>query len=207
MIWNRMHRAVRAVLLGADPLQHRHAAVALVQDDARRTCWLLFVIALVVNVGMWLERFVIVVTSLHRDFLPSSWGMYYPTSGTGRRSSARSVVPGAAVPVHSLPADDFDLRDAHAAAAGARSRGVRRAMRTEYVEDRRDSLRPDGRIRTIPTRWWRPRAGRARTGYRQMDAYTPFPIEELAEALDLHHNPLPLIVLIGGIVGRRAAGS
>jgi Ni/Fe-hydrogenase subunit HybB-like protein len=39
----------------------------------------LFVISLVVNVGMWLERFVIVVTSLHRDFLPSSWGMYYPT--------------------------------------------------------------------------------------------------------------------------------
>ncbi len=39
----------------------------------------LFVIALVVNIGMWLERFVIVVTSLHRDFLPSSWGMYMPT--------------------------------------------------------------------------------------------------------------------------------
>jgi Ni/Fe-hydrogenase subunit HybB-like protein len=39
----------------------------------------LFSIAMVVNVGMWLERFVIVVTSLHRDFLPSSWGMYYPT--------------------------------------------------------------------------------------------------------------------------------
>jgi Ni/Fe-hydrogenase subunit HybB-like protein len=40
---------------------------------------ILFCMALVVNVGMWLERFVIVVTSLHRDFLPSSWGMY---SGT-----------------------------------------------------------------------------------------------------------------------------
>jgi Ni/Fe-hydrogenase subunit HybB-like protein len=39
----------------------------------------LFAIAMVVNVGMWLERFVIVVTSLSRDFLPSSWGMYYPT--------------------------------------------------------------------------------------------------------------------------------
>ena len=39
----------------------------------------LFAIALAVNVGMWLERFVIVVTSLHRDFLPSSWGMYRPT--------------------------------------------------------------------------------------------------------------------------------
>ena len=39
----------------------------------------LFVISLVVNVGMWLERFIIIVTSLHRDFLPSSWGMYAPT--------------------------------------------------------------------------------------------------------------------------------
>jgi molybdopterin-containing oxidoreductase family membrane subunit len=39
----------------------------------------LFLISIVVNVGMWLERFVIVVTSLHRDFLPSSWDMYYPT--------------------------------------------------------------------------------------------------------------------------------
>jgi molybdopterin-containing oxidoreductase family membrane subunit len=40
---------------------------------------LLFVLSIVVNVGMWLERYVIIVTSLHRDFLPSSWGMY---SGT-----------------------------------------------------------------------------------------------------------------------------
>jgi len=39
----------------------------------------LFVIALIVNVGMWLERFVIVVTSLARDFMPSSWDTYSPT--------------------------------------------------------------------------------------------------------------------------------
>jgi molybdopterin-containing oxidoreductase family membrane subunit len=45
----------------------------------RTTPLLLFMVAMVVNVGMWLERYVIVVTSLHRDFLPSSWGMY---SGT-----------------------------------------------------------------------------------------------------------------------------
>jgi len=38
-----------------------------------------WIIAMFVNVGMWLERFVIVVTSLHRDFLPSSWGMYHGT--------------------------------------------------------------------------------------------------------------------------------
>jgi molybdopterin-containing oxidoreductase family membrane subunit len=45
----------------------------------RSTPAFLFVVAMFVNVGMWLERFVIVVTSLHRDFLPSSWGMYAGT--------------------------------------------------------------------------------------------------------------------------------
>ncbi len=39
----------------------------------------MLIIAILVNVGMWFERFVIVVTSLHRDFLPSSWGNYIPT--------------------------------------------------------------------------------------------------------------------------------
>jgi molybdopterin-containing oxidoreductase family membrane subunit len=39
----------------------------------------LFTISLIVNMGMWLERFVIVVISLSRDFVPSIWNMYYPT--------------------------------------------------------------------------------------------------------------------------------
>ncbi len=38
-----------------------------------------FIISIFVNIGMWFERFVIIVTSLHRDFLPSSWTMYHPT--------------------------------------------------------------------------------------------------------------------------------
>ncbi|MCA1816428.1 MAG: polysulfide reductase NrfD [Acidobacteria bacterium] len=52
---------------------------ALWFQRVRRSVPLLFVISIVVNVGMWTERYVIVVTSLHRDFMPSSWGMY---SGT-----------------------------------------------------------------------------------------------------------------------------
>jgi molybdopterin-containing oxidoreductase family membrane subunit len=39
----------------------------------------LFVIAIIVNIGMWLERFIIIITSLHRDFMPSAWGRYAPT--------------------------------------------------------------------------------------------------------------------------------
>ncbi len=42
------------------------------------TFWL-FVVSMFINVGMWLERFIIVVGSLHRDYMPSSWDMYYPT--------------------------------------------------------------------------------------------------------------------------------
>jgi Ni/Fe-hydrogenase subunit HybB-like protein len=52
---------------------------ALWSAKIRRNVAALFVISLIVQMGMWLERFVIVVTSLHRDFMPSVWGMYYPT--------------------------------------------------------------------------------------------------------------------------------
>jgi hypothetical protein len=38
-------------------------------------------------------------------------------------------------------------------------------------------------------------------GYKKLDAYSPFPIEEISDALHLHHNKLPLMVLIGGILG------
>jgi Ni/Fe-hydrogenase subunit HybB-like protein len=46
---------------------------------ARRNVLLLFVLSLIINLGMWLERVTIVVQSLHRDFLPSSWGLFVPT--------------------------------------------------------------------------------------------------------------------------------
>ena len=73
-------RAVlRRVYWIAHPLQRRSTPQALWFKRVRTNVPALFVIALIVNIGMWLERFVIVVTSLHRDFLPSSWGMYQPT--------------------------------------------------------------------------------------------------------------------------------
>jgi Ni/Fe-hydrogenase subunit HybB-like protein len=46
---------------------------------ARRSVPVIFALSILINVGMWFERFVIIVTSLHRDFLPSSWAMYWPT--------------------------------------------------------------------------------------------------------------------------------
>jgi len=78
MILNRM----------TGPYAHMYWALIVCNVIAPNTLWIkslrtsvpyLFLMSLVVSVGMWLERYVIIVTSLHRDFLPSSWGMY---SGT-----------------------------------------------------------------------------------------------------------------------------
>jgi Ni/Fe-hydrogenase subunit HybB-like protein len=78
MIWNRL----------TGPYAPVYWALLLCNVVIPQSLWLrrvrssvpmLFVVSLIVNVGMWLERFIIVVTSLHRDFLPSAWGRYAPT--------------------------------------------------------------------------------------------------------------------------------
>lgn len=46
----------------------------------RTTPWIMMIVAILVNVGMWFERFVIIVISLSRDYLPSNWGSYRPTA-------------------------------------------------------------------------------------------------------------------------------
>jgi molybdopterin-containing oxidoreductase family membrane subunit len=78
MIKNRM----------AGPYAWSYWALILCNVVAPNTLWskrlrtsvpFLFFVSIVVSIGMWLERFVIIVTSLHRDFLPSSWGLYAGT--------------------------------------------------------------------------------------------------------------------------------
>jgi molybdopterin-containing oxidoreductase family membrane subunit len=78
MVWNRI----------AGPYRYHWAALILSNVLVPQLLWwkkvrgsvaALFIISIVVNIGMWLERFVIIVVSLHRDFLPSSWGTYTGT--------------------------------------------------------------------------------------------------------------------------------
>ncbi len=52
----------------------------------------MFVVSILINIGMWFERFIIIVLSLNRDYLPSSWG---PTSGRPSSTSASSPGPSA----------------------------------------------------------------------------------------------------------------
>jgi molybdopterin-containing oxidoreductase family membrane subunit len=78
MITNRM-RGPYAPIYWSLMLCNIAAPQLLWFKRVRSTPKALFGIAVIVSIGMWLERYVIIVTSLHRDFLPSSWGMY---SGT-----------------------------------------------------------------------------------------------------------------------------
>ena len=78
MIYNRMHGPY-AGYYWALILCNGLAPQLLWFKKIRQNLLVLWLISIVVSIGMWLERFVIVVTSLHRDFLPSSWGMYQPS--------------------------------------------------------------------------------------------------------------------------------
>jgi molybdopterin-containing oxidoreductase family membrane subunit len=78
LLWNRLH----------GPYAFFYYLLLICNIGSPQLLWIrklrtssvgLFLVSLVILVGMWLERFVIVVMSLHRDFLNSSWGMYYPT--------------------------------------------------------------------------------------------------------------------------------
>jgi molybdopterin-containing oxidoreductase family membrane subunit len=70
------------------PYAHTYKLLILCNCLAVQSLWykpfrtnvlLLFGLSIVINIGMWLERYVIVVTSLHRDFDPSAWGIYHGT--------------------------------------------------------------------------------------------------------------------------------
>ena len=178
---NRDDRPVRVGVLGADPLQHRRSRRLLWFRRVRTNVPVLFIIALIVNIGMWLERFVIVVTSLHRDFLPSSWGMYAPTFwdwstfvGTIGLFLALLFLFLRFLPMISI----FEMR----------------TMLPEAKVDEGEMsgtpshLRPDGGVRRSDARSWRRPTARITKGYRRMDAYSPFPIEELHEALGCDHT-------------------
>jgi molybdopterin-containing oxidoreductase family membrane subunit len=78
MIWNRM-TGPYAPFYWALILCNVVTPQFLWSKRIRTNPLILWFISIVVNIGMWLERFVIVITSLHRDFLPSSWSMYWPT--------------------------------------------------------------------------------------------------------------------------------
>jgi Ni/Fe-hydrogenase subunit HybB-like protein len=179
----------------------------------RTTPWVLFLISVFINIGMWFERFVIVATSLHRDYLPSSWKMFYPTwvdylqllGGFGlfsvlfllflrylpmiALSEVKACLP--AVAVRSAGGgDDRSPAGAMSSSVGTIA-ALRRSTNLYGVLARFNG--PEALLRT---------AGRLyNEGYRRLDAYSPLPIHGMDRALGLKRSKVPVLVLLGGIFG------
>jgi Ni/Fe-hydrogenase subunit HybB-like protein len=172
----------------------------------RTTPWAMFIISVLVNVGMWFERFVIITLSLYQDYLPSSWKLFFPTwvdyvqllGGFGLFTTLFLIfvrfLPMVAISEVKacLPA-----ADPHAAGHGAHE-----------PASPAPAVRPvAGPIFGVLARFSGPgellaavRAMRT-AGYRALDTYSPFPIHGMERALGLRRSLVPVFVFTGGAIG------
>ena len=169
------------------------AAGAVVQAGPRQPGRCCSSRRIVVLVGMWLERYVIIVSSLAQDFLPSSWGIFQATRwdwatylGTIGLFLFLFFLFIRLLPMISIFEVRTLLPQAKVGEGGGRVTQPIYGLMAEFDN-------PTALVNAA-------RAAREK-GYRKLDAYSPFPIEELSDALHLHKNKLPLIVLAGGILG------
>ena len=161
-------------------LQHRRAAAPLVAARPRRARCCSVVVSILVNVGMWSERFVIIVMSLQRDFLPSAWRGYRPTSSTSRSSSARSA---------------SSCSCSWCSCASCRSSRSPRSRRCAITSSREASTmiaRAVGRIQRPPGDDLGPLRELQAQGYRAIDAYTPYPLREAEGTSSSSRGPFSL---------------
>jgi Ni/Fe-hydrogenase subunit HybB-like protein len=177
----------------------------------RTTPRAMLMLAICVNVGMWFERFVIVTTSLHRDFLPSSWKMFYPTwvdylqfiGGFGlfsmlflifirllpmvAISEVKSCLPAA--DPHSDVQEDLHLAVAEPSPAAPKPttiNGPSYGLLARFSGPG-DLLDAACRLRGA--------------GYRYLDTYSPFPVHGMERALRLPRSRVTLFAFAGGAIG------
>lgn len=174
----------------------------------RRNPWTLFLVAMAINVGMWLERYVIVIVSLHRDFLPSSWDMYQATIwdwmlfiGTIGVFLGLMLLFIRALPSVAISEVQEQLHEHDG--PGVRSD----VARAKAASDPPVVLASDKAVYGVVGAFATPEdcveaAQRARSnGYVKLEAYTPFPVKELPAALGYRKSRLPLVFLLAGFGG------
>ena len=177
----------------------------------RSNLMLLFIVSLIINAGMWLERYVIIIVSLHRDFLPASWGLYSGTIwdwatfiGTIGLFLTLIFLFVRVLPMISI----FEMRHLlgetkkHEPAPAVEER-VAEPANDSKSEDAPASVPLFGLMAEFDdAETLLVKAGQAyQAGYRKLSAYSPFPIEGLSEAIGQRRTRLPYLVLGGGILG------
>jgi molybdopterin-containing oxidoreductase family membrane subunit len=162
---------------------------------ARTHLAVLFATSIVINVGMWLERFVIVVTSLHRDFLPSSWGMFVPTFWDFATLAGSfglfltlfclfvryvPMVAIAEVKAATSPRPHHRPSPADATAVIEPEGGSKMYGLVAELQDADSLLRAAEALQ--------------RDGYTRWDAHSPYPVHGLERTMGLSHSRVPLYV-------------
>ncbi|MBI2214021.1 MAG: DUF3341 domain-containing protein [Acidobacteria bacterium] len=184
----------------------------------RTNVWMIWILCAFVNVGMWFERFVIIVTSLANDFLPSSWGYFTPTwvdlcmlAGSFgiflslfllfcrflpmvAMAEVKSVMPHA--PGYHGADEEHALGDVRKAAGESQESEIERT-------NAGNGRAPSGLLAEFesPADLIRAAEQVRQAGYRHWDAHTPYPVHGLGRAMAVKDTALGWIVLAGGIVG------
>jgi len=174
---------------------------------------LMLVVAQFINIGMWTERFMIVVTSLARDYLSSSWGPYVPTMwdwalflGTIGLFLSLLVVFIRLLPMISM----YEIRELLRSLAAAKDKkaGAEEPLVNQQSPVGGENERPDyGLIAEYASEKQLISACRhvRSLGYQQVEAYTPEPVHRLSQLLGFRQSILPAVVLICGLAGAGAA--
>ena len=170
---------------------------------ARTSPLTLFVASILVNLGMWTERFVLIITSQARDFLPSSWHVYVPTPVDGAILLGSFCFFGFLyllfirwvpfIAAHEIKHLSYELgrgaepRDPPAGArAGERTTPVGEGLLAEFQS---------------PSQLSRALESLREMGHSRLDAYSPHPVEGIGDALGLRRSVLSRFTLAGGVLG------
>ena len=178
---------------------------------------IMWVAAILVNIGMWCERFIIIVTSLHQDFLPSSWDMYAPTwvdwtiyVGTLGLFGTLFLLFLKFVPAVAISeVKELQLRaqarrpprHSHGAEHGRRRHSHPRSALEPWIP--RSSIAGCWPSSPRPMQLVKATNEMRLKGFQGMDTYSPYPLHGGSEALGLPPSKVPLIALCGAITGVR----
>ncbi len=178
----------------------------------RTTPWAMLILAVFVNVGMWFERFVIVVTSLHRDFLPSSWGMFIPTwvdllqmLGVFGLFMTLFLLFVRLVPMVAMSEVKPWLPEAdpHRSSTGHHPHVSEPVRDSSTVVLASGAGEPYGILARFAgaAELLKATSQLREAGYRWMDTYSPCPLHGTDKALGLGRSKVPMFTLAGGLFG------
>jgi Ni/Fe-hydrogenase subunit HybB-like protein len=176
---------------------------------ARVSIPVLFAVSILVNVGMWFERFVIIVTSLHRDFMPANWSYFTPTFwdistliGSFGLFFTLFCLFVRYLPMVAMAEVKMVLPEAQAHEVEAPPE----VAQTTETEEAREEERREG-IFGLLAEFSSPDQLRAacrevrEAGYTRWDAHSPFPVHGLEGVMGLRRSRVPWFVLVMGLAG------